>query len=142
MAITQDICKSFKQEILVATHNLTAGQHAIRLALYSSTASLDSATGTYTSAGEVASSGSYTAGGSTLTNVTPALSGSVAICDFNDLQYTSATITARGAYMYNQTASNKGIAVLDFGADKTSTAGNFTIVFPTADSSNAIIRIA
>jgi hypothetical protein len=141
MAIAQGLCNTFKQEILVGTHNLTAGQHAIVFAMYSSSALLSAGTAGYTSGGEVASSGSYSTGGGTLTNVTPALSGSTALCDFSDISFTSATITARGALMYNHGASDKAVAVLDFGADKTSTAGTFAIVFPTADASNAIIRI-
>lgn len=141
MAITQALANSFKQEILVEGHNLTAGQDAIMFALYSSSALLSAGTAGYTSAGEVGSSGSYAVGGGTLTNVTPALSGSTAVCDFNDITFTSATISADGALMYNATNSNKAVAVLDFGSTKTSTAGNFAIVFPTADASNAIIRI-
>jgi hypothetical protein len=94
------------------------------------------------SATNEASGTNYTAGGASLTSATPVLSGSTAICDFNDLTFSSVTITARGALIYNSSKSNKAVAVLDFGSDKTSSAGNFTIVFPTADASNAIIRIA
>ena len=142
MSISQAMATSFKQEILVGTHNFTAGQHAMKLALFSSTALLSAGTGAYTSAGEVGSAGSYAAGGGTLTNVTPNTSGSTAFCDFNDISFTSATISADGAMIYNSSASNKCVCILDFGATKTSTAGTFTITFPAADASNAIIRIA
>lgn len=141
MAITQGLSNTFKQEILVEGHNLTNGADLIVFAMYSSSALLSAGTAGYTSAGEVAASGSYAAGGGTLTNVTPALSGSTALCDFNDITFTSATISADGALMYNHTNGDKSVAVLDFGSTKTSTAGNFAIVFPTADASNAIIRI-
>lgn len=141
MAITQAVCSSFKQELLVATHNFTASSgHTFRIALYTSSASLDSTTTAYTVTNEASGTG-YTAGGSTLTSVTPALSGSTAVCDFADVTLSSATLTCRGALIYNSSASNKAVAVYDFGTEKTSTAADFTIIFPTADASNAIIRI-
>lgn len=151
MAITQAMCTSFKTELLTGTHNFTNSTgDSFKLALYaissggksSTTASLDATTTAFTTTGEVASSGSYATGGGTLTNVTPTSSGTTAFTDFNDLSFTTATITARGALIYNDTDSDKAVAVLDFGGDKTSTAGTFTIQFPTADASNAIIRIA
>jgi hypothetical protein len=136
------ICNSFKQELLVGTHNFTASTgDTFKLALYTSSATLNGSTTVYSATNE-ASGTNYTAGGASLTSATPVLSGSTAICDFNDLTFSSVTITARGALIYNSSKSNKAVAVLDFGSDKTSSAGNFTIVFPTADASNAIIRIA
>jgi len=145
MAFTGNfMCTSFKQELMVGTHNFTTSTgDTFKLALYDNNASFTAATTAYTATNEVGDSGSYTAGGGTLTNVTPTTSGTTALTDFADLEFTSATITARGALIYNSTASgNPTVAVLDFGADKTSTTGTFTIQFPTADASNAIIRIA
>jgi hypothetical protein len=138
------MCTSFKKELLQGTHNFTASSgNTFKLALYTNSASFNAATTAYTSANEVSNSGSYSAGGGTLTNVTPTSSGTTGLTDFADLAFTSATITARGALIYNDTASgDPTVAVLDFGADKTSTTGTFTIQFPTADASNAIIRIA
>ena len=151
MAITQAMCTSFKTELLTGTHNFTNSTgNTFKLALYaissggksSTTATLGATTTAFVTTGEVASSGSYATGGGTLTNVTPTADGTTAITDFADLSFTTATITARGALIYNDTNSDKAVAVLDFGADKTSTSGTFTIQFPTADASNAIIRIA
>ncbi len=145
MAFTGNfMCTSFKQELLTGTHDFTASTGStFKLALYTNSASFTAATTAYTATNEVANSGSYAAGGGTLTNVTPTTSGTTALTDFDDLEFTSATITARGALIYNSTASgDPTVAVLDFGADKTSTTGTFTIQFPTADASNAIIRIA
>ena len=142
MAITQALCSSFKQEIMEAEHNLTTGQHTIRAALYKSSATLNAATTAYTTSNEVSGT-NYVAKGEALTNVTPTLSGTTALTDFADETWSNATITARGALLFNDShASDAAILVLDFGADKTSTAGDFTIVFPAADASNAIIRIA
>jgi hypothetical protein len=136
------ICNSFKQELLVGTHNFTASTgDTFKLALYTSSATLNGSTTAYSATNE-ASGTNYTAGGASLISATPVLSGSTAICDFSDLTFSSVTITARGALIYNSSKSNKAVAVLDFGSDKSSSAGNFTIVFPTADASNAIIRIA
>tara|TARA_B110000196_G_C20598924_1_gene409849 strand:+ start:37 stop:465 length:429 start_codon:yes stop_codon:yes gene_type:complete len=142
MAITQAVCTSFKQEILVEGHNFTGSADTFKIALYTSSASLTAATTAYSSSNEVSDSGSYSAGGGSLTSVTPTTSGTTAICDFADISFTSATITARGALIYNSTNSNKAVCVLDFGGDKTSTSGTFTIQFPTADASNAILRLA
>lgn len=142
MSITQAMCTSFKKELLTATHDFSAASNVFKLALYTSSASLDAATTAYTSSNEVSGTG-YTAKGSFLTSVNPTSSGTTAFTDFNDLTFSSATITARGALIYNEAASgDPSVCVLDFGADKTSTAGDFTITFPTADASNAIIRIA
>ena len=142
MAITQAMATSFKQELLTGTHDFTNSTgDTFKLALYTSSATLDATTTAYTTSNEVTGTG-YTAGGNTLTNVTPTSSGTTAFTDFADTTFASATITARGALIYNSSASDAAVVVLDFGADKTSTAGDFTIQFPTADASNAIIRIA
>lgn len=143
MAITQAVCNSFKTEVLTGTHNFTASTgDTFKLALYTSAATLDKTTTAYTATNEVGASGSYTAGGATLTSSTPTLSTDTAVCDFADVSFTTATITARGALIYNSSKSNKAVCVLDFGADKTSTSGTFTIVFPTPDAANAILRIS
>ena len=149
MAFTGNImATSFKQELLQAKHDFTTSTgDTFKLALYTNSASFTAATTDYTVTNEVANSGSYTAGGGTLTKVTPTTSGTTAFTDFSDLTFTTATITARGALIYNTTAgggtgTTNVVVVLDFGSDKTSTAGDFTIVFPTADASNALIRIA
>lgn len=142
MAITQAMCTSFKVELLTGTHNFTnSSGDTFKLALYTSSASLGASTTAYSATNEASGTG-YSAGGGTLTNVTPTSSGTTAFTDFADLTFSSATITARGCLIYNSTDSNKAVAVLDFGGDKTSTNGDFTIQFPTADASNAIIRIA
>lgn len=141
--ITQAMCSSFKQELLTGTHNFTTSTGDVfKIALYTSAATLGASTTVYSTTNEVATGGNYTAGGNTLTNVTPTLSGTTAITDFADTTWAAATITANGALIYNSSKSNKAVAVLAFGGDKTSTAGDFTIIFPTADASNAIIRIA
>lgn len=148
MAFTGNfMCTSFKQQLLQAKHDFTASTgHTFKLALYDNNASFTAATTDYTVTDEVSGTG-YTAGGGTLTNVTPTTSGTTALTDFDDLTFSTATITARGALIYNTTtgggtSTTDTVVVLDFGGDKTSTAGDFTIVFPTADASNAIIRIA
>jgi len=148
MAITQAMCTSFKVELLNGIHafGTTVARGAttadsMYIALYTSSASLDATTTAYSTTNEVSGSG-YSAGGNSLTAVAPTSSGTTAFTDFSDTTWSSATITARGALIYNSTQSNKAVAVLDFGSDKTSTAGDFTIIFPTADASNAIIRIA
>jgi hypothetical protein len=138
------MCTSFKVQLMQAVHNFTASTgDTFKLALYDNTPSFNAATTAYTTSGEVSASGSYSAGGGTLTNITPTSSGTTAFTDFADLSFTSATITAFGALIYNDTAAgNPTVCVLDFGGAKTSTAGTFTIIFPTADATNAIIRIA
>ena len=143
MAISQAMPTSFKQELLTATHNFTASTGDVfKIALYTSSATLGASTTVYSSSNEVANGNGYTTGGNTLTNVTPTTSGTTAFTDFADTTWSNATITANGALIYNSSKSDKAVAVLAFGGDKTSTAGDFTIVFPTADASNAIIRIA
>ena len=145
MAFTGNfMCTSFKVELMRAVHNFTASTgDTFKLALYDNNASFTAATTAYTATDEVGNSGTYSAGGGTLTNVTPTSSGTTAFTDFADLSFTSATITAYGAMIYNDTAAgNPSVCILDFGGAKTSTAGTFTIIFPTADASNAIIRIA
>jgi hypothetical protein len=142
MAISTAMCTSFKQEILVGTHNFTATSgNTFKLALYTSSASLGAGTTAYTTSNEVSGTG-YTAAGAALTSVTPTTSGTTAFCDFADLTFSSSTITANGALIYNDTQSDKAVCTLAFGGDKTSTSGDFTISFPTADASSAIIRIA
>ena len=138
------MCTSFKVELMQGVHNFTASTgNTFKLALYDNSASFTAATTAYTSSNEVSASGSYSAGGGTLTNVTPTSSGTTAFTDFADLSFTSATITAYGALIYNDTAAgDPAVCVLDFGGAKTSTNGTFTIIFPTADATNAIIRIA
>lgn len=145
MAFTGNfMCTSFKVELMRAVHNFTASTgNTFKLALYDNSASFTAATTAYTATNEVANSGTYSAGGGTLTNVTPTSTGTTAFTDFADLSFTSATITAYGALIYNDTAAgDPTVCVLDFGGAKTSTSGTFTIVFPAADSTNAIIRIA
>jgi len=135
---------SFKVQILQGVHNFTASTgNTFKLALYNNSASFTAATTAYTTTNEVAASGSYTLGGGTLTKVTPTSSGTTALTDFADLSFTTATITAFGAMIYNDTATgNPAVAILDFGGSKSSTAGTFTIVFPAATATGAIIRIA
>jgi|TARA_R100000278_G_scaffold49488_1_gene42329 hypothetical protein len=141
------MCTSFKQELLEGAHNFkNSGGDTFKLAMYTNSASFNAATTAYTTSNEVSGSG-YSAGGGTLTRVDPSTSGTTALTDFADLTFSTATVTARGALIYNTTTgSGSGttdtVVVLDFGSDKTSTAGDFTIQFPTADASNAIIRIA
>jgi hypothetical protein len=138
------MCTSFKVELMKAVHNFTNGTgNTFKLALYDNSASFTAATTAYTVTNEVANSGTYSAGGGTLTNVTPTSSGTTAFTDFADLSFTSATITAYGAMIYNDSATgDPSVCILDFGGAKTSTNGTFTIIFPTADSTSAIIRIA
>jgi|TARA_R110000764_G_scaffold134811_2_gene222930 hypothetical protein len=141
MAITSAICSSFKQQILVEGHNLTNGADSIKLALYTSSATLGAGTTVYVTTGQ-ATGTNYSAGGNALTNVTPALSGTTAVCDFADLTFGTATVTARGCLLYNTTNGNKALCAIDFGGDKTSTAGDFTVVFPSPTATGAIIRLA
>ena len=143
MAISTAMCTSFKKELLEAKHNfLASGGNSFKLALYTSSATLGAATTAYSSTNEASGTG-YSAGGAALTNVNPSSSGTTALTDFADLTFSSATVTANGALIYNDTASgDPAVCSLAFGGDKTSTAGDFTIQFPAADASNAIIRIA
>jgi len=151
MAIAQAMCTSFKKELMEGVHNFkNSGGNDFKLALFaegtgakgSTTATLGAATTVLVTTGEVTTSGSYSTGGASLTRVDPSASGTTAITDFADLSFTTASITAMGALIYNSSASNKAVCVLDFTSNKTSTSGTFTIQFPTADASNAIIRIA
>ena len=145
MAISSAICNSFKQEILVATHDFTSSTgDTFKLALYTSSATLGAATTVYNATNEITNDAgsAYVAGGQDLTSTTPVLDSSTAVCDFNDISWTSASFTANGCLIYNSSKSNKAVCAIAFGSDKTVTTGTFTIQFPTADSSNAIIRIA
>jgi hypothetical protein len=146
MAITQAVANSFKKELLEGEHNFAfSGGDTFKLALYVSTATLNSATTAYTTTGEVTASGQYTAGGGALEKPNPSTSvaSGVAIVDFADLSFTGVTITARGALIYNTSATvtNAAVAVLDFGGDKTATSGTFTIQFPAFTTSAAMLRI-
>ena len=156
MAITTAMCTSFKSELLQGIHNFHNGSgggtttttgtgNTFKIALYTSSATLSASTTAYATTNEVSGTG-YTAGGNTLTNVDPTTSGTTALTDFSDTTWSSSSITARGCLIYNSSttagSANRAVAILDFGADKTSTSGDFTIQFPTADASNAIIRIA
>lgn len=150
MAITQAMCTSFKQELMTATHNFTASTgNTFKLALFRAQASI---VGTYgagttsysnmTANSDEASGTGYSAGGLSLTNITPTTSGTTALTDFNDLTFPTVTLTTSGCMIYNSSASNKSVAVFNFGGDKTATAGDLTIIFPTADASNAVIRLS
>jgi hypothetical protein len=143
MAITQAVCNSFKSELLGAVHDFDSGSGQVfKLALYSSAATLGATTTVYTSTNEVSATGQYTAGGGVLASQQVSLDGSVAIIDFADLSFTGVTLTAEGALIYNTSASNKAVCVLNFGGDKTATSGTFTIQFPAFTSAAAILRIA
>jgi hypothetical protein len=158
MAITQAMASSFKQELLQGIHNFTNGSgggtttstgtgNSFKLALYTSDATINASTTAFSSTNEVSTSGTnYSSGGVALTNVTPTLSSTTALTDFADAVFSSVSLTARGALIYNSSttagSANRAVVVLDFGADKTATSGDFTVQFPTADASNAIIRIA
>ena len=148
MAITQAVCNSFKVELLEGEHDFrSSGGDAFKLALYTDSATLSATTTAYITGNEVGASGTYAAGGGALTNSGAAATGATAFIDFSDLSFTSATISAQAAVIYNAnttatTNTNAAVMVLDFGAVKTSTSGTFTIQFPTADSSNAILRIS
>ena len=139
MAISQAMCSSYKAELLGAIHDMDTD--VFYIALYTSSAVLSAATTVYATTNEVVAAG-YTAGGNTLTGAAITLSGTTAFVDFADSTWTTATITARGALIYNFSKGNKAVAVLDFGGDKASTAGNFTVIMPTPDATNALIRIA
>ena len=143
MTIATAMCTSFKKELLEAKHNfLASGGNTFKLALYTSSAELGAATTAYSATNETSGTG-YSAGGAALTNINPTSSGTTGFTDFDDLTFSSSTITANGALIYNDTASgDPAVCSLAFGGDKTSTSGDFTIQFPTADASNAIIRIA
>jgi hypothetical protein len=146
MAITSAVCTSFKVELLKGVHNFTATTgNTFKIALYTSSATLGASTTAFSSSNEITNSSgtAYTSGGATLTSVTPTTDSTTAVCDFSDVSYTDASFTANGALIYNSSASgNPACVVVAFGADKTVTSGTFTIQFPTADATNAIIRLA
>ena len=145
MAISSAVCNTFKVEILKAVHNFTASSgNSFNLALYTSSASLGAGTTAYASTNEISNTAgsAYVAGGKALTSVTPVLSSSTAVCDFADISYTSASFTANGCLIYNDTNADRAVCAVAFGSDKTVSSGTFTIQFPAADASNAIVRIA
>tara|TARA_R100001015_G_C4541479_1_gene105388 strand:+ start:43 stop:474 length:432 start_codon:yes stop_codon:yes gene_type:complete len=143
MAISQAMCTSFKVELLQGVHNFTnSSGNTFNIALYTSSASLGAGTTAYTTSNEVSGT-NYTAKGQALTNVTPTASSTTALTDFTDETFSNVTLTARGALIFNDSASgDPAVCVLDFGSDKSASSGDFTVVFPAADASNAIIRIA
>jgi hypothetical protein len=145
MAITSAICTSFKVEVLKGVHNFTATSgNTFKIALYDSDATLGASTTAFSTSEEITNTSgtAYTSGGATLTSVTPVASSTTAVCDFADVSYSSASFTANGALIYNSSASNVAVCAIAFGSDKTATNGTFTIQFPTADATNAIIRLA
>ena len=145
MAITSAICTSFKVELLKGVHNFTATTgDTFKIALYDSDATLGASTTAFSTSEEITNTSgtAYTSGGATLTSVTPVASSTTAVCDFADVSYTSASFTANGALIYNSSDSNAAVCAIAFGSDKTATIGTFTIQFPTADATNAIIRLA
>ena len=139
MAISQAMCSSYKEQLLGAVHDMDTD--VFYIALYTSSATLSAATTIYSTSNEVVATG-YTAGGNILSGAAITLSGTTAFVDFSNTTWTTATITARGALIYNSSKSDKSVAVLDFGGDKSSTAGDFTVIMPTPDATNALIRIA
>jgi hypothetical protein len=145
MAITSAVCTSFKVELLKGVHNFTATSgNTFKIALYDSDATLGASTTAFSTSEEITNTSgtAYTSGGATLTSVTPVASSTTAVCDFADVSYSSASFTANGALIYNSSASNVAVCAIAFGSDKTATNGTFTIQFPTADATNAIIRLA
>ena len=144
MAITTNaICNSFKKELLEAVHNFSnPGGNSFKLSMYTSQATIGKSTTSFTTGNEVSSPAGYSSGGKGLVNTGTSIATNVAITDFADLSFTNVTLTARGALIYNSSQSNKGVAVLDFGGDKTATAGTFTIQFPAFTTSAAILRIS
>jgi len=142
MAITQAVCNSFKKELLDGVHDFDTGGDAFKLALYKSTATINAATTSYTTGNEVSASGQYAAGGSQLQSQQTSVASGVAIVNFANLSFTGVTLTARGALIYNSTDGKKAVCALDFGGDKTATAGTFTIQFPAFTTSAAILRIS
>lgn len=143
MAISTAMCTSFKSELMSAVHDFdNPGGNTFKIALYTSSATLGATTTAYSTSNEVPSTGNYSAGGNTLTSVSPTTSGTTAYVDFADTTWASSTITANGALIYNANASNAAVVVLAFGSDKSSSNGDFTIIFPTANATDAIIRIA
>ena len=137
------MCTSFKKELMEAKHNfLLSGGSTFQIALYTDSSSFTAATTAYTTSNEISGT-NYSAKGNTLTRIDPSSSGTTALTDFADTSWSTATFSAMGAMIFNDTASgDPSVVILDFGALKTATAGTFTIAFPAADASNAIIRIA
>ena len=143
MAISTAMCTSFKSELMSALHDFdNPGGNTFKIALYTSSATLGATTTAYSATNEVATGGGYTAGGNTLTSVSPTTSGTTAYVDFADTTWSASTITANGALIYNANSSNAAVVTLAFGSDKSSSNGDFVIVFPTANATDAIIRIA
>jgi len=143
MPISTAMCTSFKSQLMSAQHDFdNPGGNTFKIALYTSSATLGASTTAYSATNEVASTGNYSAGGNTLTSVSPTTSGTTAYVDFADTTWANSTITANGALIYNANASNAAVVVLAFGSDKSSSNGDFTIIFPTANATDAIIRIA
>ena len=145
MAITSAVCTSFKVELLKGVHDFTATTgDTFKIALYDSDATLGAGTTAFSTSEEITNTSgtAYTSGGATLTSVTPVASSTTAICDFADVSFSSASFTANGALIYNSSDSNAAVCAIAFGSDKTATNGTFTIQFPTADATNAIIRLA
>lgn len=143
MAISTAMCTSFKSQLMSALHDFdNPGGNTFKIALYTSSATLGATTTAYSATNEVATGGGYTAGGNTLTSVSPTTSGTTAYVDFADTTWSNSTITANGALIYNANSSNAAVVVLAFGSDKSSSNGDFTIIFPTANATDAIIRIA
>ena len=142
MAITQAVCASFKKELLDGDQDFTNGADVFKLALYTSAATLSSATTSYTTGNEVSASGQYVAKGGVLASQLTSLVATTAFVDFADRSWTGVTITARGALLYNSTFGRTAVCVLDFGADKTATSGTFTVQFPAAPSTTAILRLS
>ena len=142
MAITQAVAASFKKQLLDGVHDLDTGGNVFKLALYNSSATINAATTSYTTGNEVAASGQYAAKGGVLAGQLTSLVATTAFVDFTDRSWSGVTITARGALLYNSTQARKAVCVLDFGADKTATSGTFTVQFPAATSTTAILRIA
>ena len=143
MAITQAIANSFKKQLLEGDHNFaSAGGDEFKIALYTSSATLNSATTVYANTNEVSNTGQYVTGGGVLVNAGTSITAGVARCSFNDRSFTGVTLTARGALIYNTSEAAKSVCVLDFGGDKTATAGTFTIQFPNANDTQAILRLS
>lgn len=143
MAISTAMCTSFKSELMSALHDFdNPGGNTFKIALYTSSATLGASTTAYSATNEVSTGSGYTAGGNTLTSVSPTTSGTTAYVDFADTTWSASTITANGALIYNANSSNAAVVTLAFGSDKSSSNGDFVIVFPTANATDAIIRIA
>ena len=141
MAITAGVANQFKMDVLIGVHNLTLAADAIWMALYPSGGTVAPTNATYPGTGEHAATGTYVAGGKVLTNITPVLNGTEGCASFQPITWAASTITAAGAQIYNLTKSSKSIAVLSFGGDKTSSAGDFAVTFPAQTATNAIVRI-